>query len=214
MLRLAQFSGGADSLAAIIIMLRMCSGDNIQGLFFDYGQPYVEAEKIAVETLNELLKQKFSNWRGYISHDIGKLQAPEVNEFGGKPIEAYFPIRNFVLATISANFAISLGVQDIITGSKRPMLDLDDPWCFRDTGIEFYNSIQKTLSLATQFDAIPPRFIHPLHLFVTEPKTEALKIIKSAELPLDLIWSCFSAKKTPCGTCHACILLKEAKEKL
>ncbi|TXH10771.1 MAG: hypothetical protein E6R03_15095 [Hyphomicrobiaceae bacterium] len=196
----AHFSGGVDSTAAIILSLQN-SNDGVRGLFIDYGQPYRLAEATSVAALDAQISERFGNWLGYETMQVSSLCTEQ----------DYIPMRNLVLAAMSINYALRIGAERIVTGSKRPFVDETDEWCFRDTGLEFFGAIEKTVEIGSQRGTIVPRFVHPLHNYRNGKKAAALQLIEAQGIDSALLWSCFSNKQEPCGQCHACEEFQKAR---
>lgn len=198
---LCQLSGGFDSVAVFCKLIE--KGEDVIGVFFDLGQPYLEQEKKAVEYVIDHFRNH-ENFKGITTKKI------DINLGGTTENKDYIPVRNLVLGAISANIAISYDINYIAVGNKTLEVREDDPWSFSDCSVEFYKQLSELTSFASENKEI--KFLMPLiESGVPLTKTEVLKIILKSGLDLDKLWSCYENNTKPCGKCFHCQELHAAR---
>lgn len=201
---LSQISGGYDSTTVMIKLLN--EGHQVKGIFFNYGQSYFNSEMESIEYINQLLINEYNNYEG-IEIINTHLQTESSTENSD-----YIPIRNLVLGTLSANYAIANGYEAIAVGNKTLEVRPNDPWSFADCSVEFYEKMTKLINFAAESNNQGLEFIMPLVKSRTEAysKKEVIEIILNSVLDITKLWSCYDDGDIPCGVCYHCLENKEA----
>jgi len=202
---LSQISGGYDSTAVMIKLLN--EGNYVKGIFFNYGQKYYESEKDALLYIDKMLKKTYENYLGYEEVPVN-MQLTRNSD--GSPSD-YIPIRNLVLGTLSANYALSNGYNKIAVGNKTVEVRENDPYSFADCSVSFYKGMSDIVNLASEpGDEI--EFIMPLLKTPTAALTkgDVVTIIHKSVLEFSKLWSCYETNELPCGDCYHCKENKKA----
>ncbi len=199
---IAEVSGGFDSAMSTLLALE--KSDDVHGIFAAYGQPYEEQERSAVHYLKYRFNQ-FPNWRGV--QEV-RLQIATGQSIPGAPAE-YVPIRNLVLASVSLNYAIALGADVVVVGSKSDGVRPDDPYSFKDSCAEFYRAVA---DVATRFseDGRRVEIQQPLKGWT---KGRVLRELNDRGIVLNRLWNCYQSGPDPCGKCYHCREVQMAIEK-
>lgn len=171
-------SGGIDSLAAAHLYQE--NGYNVQGVFFDYGQPAREPEyqhaKIIADALGLPLK----------TYTLPDLSIKSDGEIAGR--NALLIFQTFALEKYSS-YKIILGIHD---GTDYP-----------DCSQLFVDKINHVLDLyagGTIACEAP---------FVNFEKREIIQYAIDERLPIELTYSCENGSNPPCGKCLSCLDRKE-----
>jgi len=169
-------------------------------VFINYGQVYAANEEKAVRYVVDYLK-------GYDGLHKLKVINTEMELKLNIPgvVSDYIPIRNLVLASLTANYAISIGCKTIAVGSKTAEVRPDDPWSFADCSIEFFKKFSDLVTFATE-DKEPFWTIMPL-IVGGKPltKTEVIKVILDSGMDINKLWSCYTDNDVPCWECYHCL---------
>ena len=213
---LCQLSGGYDSVAACIKLLN--EGHEVAGMFFNINQPYLKKEEDAVDYVHDYLKEKYDNWLGAGMRNAHMVLSDPSSD---TPTE-YIPVRNFVLATHSANIAIARGFDAVAVGSKTIEVREGDPYSFADCSVEFYKRVQDLTNFCTEGET-SLQFLMPLvrvvgidrstmhrgEKYSPLSKGEVVQIILDSGMDISKLWTCYGHAYKPCGICYHC---KEAKK--
>lgn len=194
---LSQLSGGFDSVAVLCLLLQKTK---VKGIFFNYGQKYLEEERKAVKYVDSFF-QGNANYLGYEEINVN-MQLTRNND--GSPSD-YIPVRNVVLGALSANYAVANGFNKIAVGNKTTKVRPGDPYSFADCSYEFYSKMSETITFAAETgDNI--EFIMPLlhSPDVAMSKGDVVKAIHDSGLDFNKLWSCYSTGDHPCGECYHC----------
>lgn len=201
-LHLAHLSGGMDSTASALMAL---DKGPTKTIFFSYGQFYGTKERKGVTSVLKRI-DNHPNFKGHLDCHLGLLLTQP-----GQNAD-YIPLRNLVLATVSMNYALSLGAEEIVVGNKTVEIRPDDPWSFKDCTSEFYHDID---CLARKYAETKetPEFWMPLRGWT---KMQVLSYIARQYLWLiSELWSCYQHGEIHCGECYHCrelfAALKEAR---
>lgn len=202
---LVQMSGGYDSTAVAVKLLE--EGNNVYGIFINYGQIYYKQELDAVENLNTYFLEKYKNYKGF---DIINTNIQLSRNKDGSPSD-YIPIRNFVLGSLTANYALSKGYDVIAVGNKTTVVRKNDPWSFSDCSYEFYKRMNEIIDFSTE-EGDSVKFIMPLLIDETTSltKSDIINIINNSGVNFNILWSCYHNSKLPCGVCYHCLENKKA----
>ena len=207
----AEFSGGADSAAAVIIAKEKWPHSEIWPIFVDYGQVYVKQEKERAIYLSQKLNT--------IPIKLVKIDSlfTMKKDFTGLS-GVYTPLRNMLLLSVSASYANMIGAETILTGSKGMVKVEGDPYSYYDSTVPFYKMMEAVINYCNE-EKTSPISVNPI---LTENRTakmlklEVYSILKSYGIGKNETWSCFTP--TPegleCGTCHNCKAKTLAYKKL
>ncbi len=198
-------SGGQDSATCLAWALKKFK--NIHAITFDYGQIHkteIKSAKKLAKIVNIPIKiyktdlfQKFTK-NSLLNKEI-EIKTPK-----NKLPSTFVPGRNLVFLSIAAIYARQMNIKTIITGVCQT-----DFSGYPDCRDEFIKSLQKTLSLAMNFDF---KIETPL-MWLTKAETVKLMAqLNQLEL-LKYSHSCYKGTRPACGKCPACKLrLKGFKE--
>ena len=179
-------SGGLDSYVAYFEAVRRFGADEVEGLFIDYGQPYLKRERSAINAL-------FSPWNvRKISVPLVELQrrpTPEDPEIYG---------RNLLLAFYGSLLAKRVWLSSLESEVQvRP-----GTW---DHGPIFSHAASSLFSLI--FQSVRPETIVESP-WADKTKSQvlsyALNDLNLHENGLNLTVSCYAGSALPCGECKAC----------
>lgn len=207
-----QCSGGFDSAAVMCFCVAEYKTHRLIPHFFDYGQPYAEQEQRAAEYVRDELAKGCNRIEPLF---VTRCELPRAELKSD-----YFPLRNLVLASLSASLAVARGAEMVAVGSKTTSLRENDAWCFADCTSDFYEQVTKTISEGSERELKAPRIIRPLvaHDYTPQakalPKSAVLRLIESFGLKFERLWNCYRAQSEPCGECYHCLELEKAKKEL
>lgn len=175
-------SGGLDSVTLLYDLKQQ--GHNVHCLLCDYKQRHVQ----------ELL---FA--RGHCRR-LGVLYSTrELPELGGLTDESWVvPFRNAVLISVAVNLAVKANADTVTIGCNA-----DDAKMFPDCRKTFIDPMNKVVK-ACGYD------IEICAPYLGWMKWKIAAHAQEMGVPSNEIWSCYRGGTKPCGTCPACIKLKEA----
>ena len=206
-------SGGLDSVVSLASVKD--SIDIKLALIFNYGQRAFEREYKAVKSIcnhysieNELVNL---DWLEKITstslvnkeenlpvYDQDKLDSEmAVLESSAKSV--WVPNRNGVMLNIAAAYADSYLYDYVVFGANK-----EESVTFPDNSIKYAESMTKAFSFSTS------NKVEVLAPLAFKTKEEIVDIALSLEVPLSLLWSCYSSKEFHCGECESCNRLKRA----
>jgi 7-cyano-7-deazaguanine synthase len=211
----ALLSSGLDS--SVALAMAIADGyEVVLALTFDYGQKAATREILHAGWLcdyfkipHRTLKVPFlaeAKKSGLLKGDSSStLPAPNLKEldnpdFLKKSSEAvWVPNRNGVFIEIASCLAEQLSANHVIVGFNR-----EEAMTFPDNSDSYREAINHALSFST---ANRVKVISP-----TSPlnKIEIVKVARTLQFPLDLIWSCYDDVSKMCGKCESCMRLKRA----
>lgn len=214
---LVVFSGGQDSVTCLYWAIKKFGKEGLEAITFDYGQRHrVElecaaricqalgiAQKIVnLESLSTLSKNALT------SHDV-KLDT--MGGFQNLP-SSFVPGRNALFLTMAAAFAAPQGCKDIVIGVCQT-----DYSGYPDCRLEFIDSMQKSLSLAMDFEFkihTPLMFLNKAETFVLARELGCLDVV------LEESNTCYLGDREHrhdwgygCGHCPACELRKNGYQR-
>lgn len=206
-------SGGLDSVVSLAVSLDSC---NIKlALFFNYGQRSCEREFEAVKNICKYYKILYKlvniDWlRDITSTSLVKItnKLPEYTmeeldtsqeKLKKSAKSVWVPNRNGVMLNIAAAFAESMNCDTLIFGANA-----EEATTFPDNSLEYVNSLTDALSYST---ANSVKVLAPL---VQKNKTEIIQEAIKINVPLHLLWSCYSNQERHCGHCESCVRLHRA----
>ena len=170
---LVLMSGGIDSTACAHFFQQR--GDQVKGVFVDYGQPASDAELVAVNGLTQ-----------YLGVPLSVLSFKSSLEFGPGEIVG----RNAFLV-----FASLMGIQPrggIIS------LGIHSGTSYYDCGPDF---IERMSNVVQSYSGGRLQIYCP---FLLEPKSTVLRYARFAGIPINLTYSCELGTVPPCGRCLSC----------
>ena len=202
-------SGGLDSVVLTNHIKKVEKIEDIELLFFNYGQRCFEEELFCVKKLAENLNIKFKiidmKWLGEISTSlINKNKKTGKDEI----IKWYVPCRNSLflfsaLAHAESEFLSKEIKSNIYIGIKH-----EGELSFKDTTPKFLEKVNEFIIECVQkgdYKIIAP--------FINKDKEDIINLSKKLEVPLELTYSCYigSGKKdlTHCGKCAGCLARKK-----
>lgn len=194
-------SGGLDSLVSLGLT------QNVKlALTFDYGQKAAQLEIKSSENIC-----KFYN----IEHKIIKLdwlkQITNTSLVSEKTIpdglepslenakNVWVPNRNGLFLNIAGAYADSEGYDFILIGANK-----EEGQTFPDNTKEFIDRANKLFEFST---LKKPKILAPL---INCSKNDIVKLALEKEIPLNLLYSCYSGQVKHCGVCESCVRLKNA----
>lgn len=116
---------------------------------------------------------------------------------GVRPPEGYVPARNLVFYAVASYFAEVYGADLLLGGHVQT--DRDG---FPDATPAFFHAIERLVNRVQSKDDRSLRVCLP---FLEKTKGEVVKLALELQVPLDLTWSCYYDRATPCGRCESCV---------
>lgn len=166
-------SGGIDSMACAHFFQRR--GDNVSGVFVDYGQSAAVAERRAVDQVTKHLGIALSilSFKAGLDYGLGEVVGRNA-----------FLVFASLMGVQPRTGVISLGIH---TGTS-----------YYDCGADFIGQIGDVVQSYSggRLNVYCP--------FLLEPKSTIYQYAKFAGLPLDLTYSCEVGTVPSCGRCLSC----------
>lgn len=203
-------SGGLDS--AVTLAEASLLFEKVIALTFNYGQKAASKEFEASKALAEHYKAEHhvidlpwfgellpkamdakagNNWTGPASTDEGFYEAEPV----------WVPNRNGVFLNIAAAFAEANEFQYIAFGANA-----EEGEAFPDNTREYRYKLEDALALST---------LNKVEVFCPVGEWTKARMVQRAleiKLPLELVWSCYTAEEKQCGKCPSSVRFKNALE--
>ena len=209
---IALLSGGLDSATAAAIAKK--KGHEVLGLSFNYGQRHIRELKAAVAIANylnlaehQIIDVDLSTWGGSSLTDLNK-RIPNKGVKANLIPNTYVPGRNTVFIAIGLSMAEAVGANQIVLGINA--MDYSGyPDC-RPDYIEAYQSLANLSNKAGR-EGKGIKLWAPL---INLEKTEILKEALNLNVPVEMTWSCYSEKDSPCGVCDSCRIRDAALKKI
>ena len=201
-------SGGLDSLVSLGVSKEEYNID--LALTFDYGQNPVKYEieasrkisehygiehrVIELPFLKEITKNAFvgGGTNNLPTEDLGTKESAEA---------VWIPNRNGLFLNIAASFADAQNYTHIIFGANKT-----EGKTFSDNTKEFVSGINEEFKYSTLKGV---QVVAPL---IDYDKIEIVKTAIENNIPLELVYSCYSDGEKNCGVCESCRHLKSALE--
>jgi len=178
------FSGGLDSYAALISVLKAYNRERVKVVFCDLEQTYYQKEYEAVKKLCEIHGLSDSLVIDDSLFNIGKFEEKDAN----------IPLRNLFLMSVAALHIESdfgtIVIQNIQKGETGP-----------DRNIDFNVDVSSIISRGLE------KAVFIVSPFENKTKQEIVKyLIENLVEPLTIFHtvSCFSPEEGHCGECPAC----------
>jgi 7-cyano-7-deazaguanine synthase len=191
-------SGGMDS-TTLLWWMREQGISNIHTVSIDYGQRH-RVELDASRTL--------SASGGAVSHKVISL---DLTQIGGSPltdkalavptaeddrqISTVVPYRNMLFVTAAAAYGEQISISDLFISPVK-----DDSAAYRDCRREFYDALERSLSLGATHDTTA-RIHTP---FVDWSKADVIAEGLKLSVPYDQTHTCYEGTRPACGRCDAC----------
>ena len=111
--------------------------------------------------------------------------------------EGYVPARNLVFYAVASYYAEVCGADLLLGGHVQT--DRDG---FPDATPAFFHAIERLIN-SVQWRG--DRVLRVCLPFLEKSKGEVVKLALELQVPLDLTWSCYYDRGTPCGRCESCV---------
>ena len=199
-------SGGLDSLVSLGLAKEKYNVS--MALTFDYGQKSAFQE---IETSENICKYYNIehvvlklDWLKAITKTalVSENDVPTGNDLENSMESAkkvWVPNRNGLFLNIAGSYADSFDYQYILIGANK-----EEAATFPDNTQEFISAVNNEFEYST---LVKPKVIAPL---INSDKNDIVKKALDAELPLELIRSCYQNSQGHCGKCESCVRLKNA----
>lgn len=210
-------SGGPDSVCYLAKWL--AKGCNARALTFAYGQKgwkEVEVSRKILARLSELSRQR--GWGAVLEHKVIDLEGlselwtgAQLTDERVEISESYerslvVPIRNVVMLSIAAAYALSRGAKIVIYGAQ-----LDDVKPIEGSWEPRYPDCSPECSLSLQASINICHFRGERGLEIWSPAREGMRkkdLLKECHATIgDLLfetWSCYRSLEAHCGVCESC----------
>jgi len=205
-------SGGMDSTTLFAYILE--EGWTLYPLSIDYGQKHSAAEITSATRIWARYQHKYKEKKvgdlKIFNFDLSQIGYSaltdkdwEVPEEMKDQIQTVVPFRNTILATLAAACGESLDLNPITIFMTPVKEDFE---AYRDCRREFYDSLEKTLSLGSTH-GVKVEIKTP---FIYMTKKEIVALGTKLAVPYRLTHSCYKGLRPACGKCPACIERLEA----
>lgn len=194
-------SGGIDSATALYLTRE--ETDDVYSINMVYTQSYdSEAEAAGKLAAAAHVKEHLTVYLPFFKDiETRYHQTPSA-----RISPAYVPARNTVFYGVAAAYAEAIGATRIVFGSNA-----DDASELPDARPEFIRLMTEVISVGTRSgnEGRKVEIVNPLIIY---SKVEALKLALKLKVPLELTWSCYEDRATPCGICRGCSMRLKAFE--
>ena len=207
-------SGGLDSVVTAHFVKKKLKYENIEIIFFNYGQRSIKKERIASKKCSRDIGAKFREIRldylkemlrcslmGNIKNESKSDLENGLSDTKKESDKWYVPCRNMIFAvncfSISEARSANGEKWDLFVGFKN---EGKEP--FPDTTAKFVNRINSLNAIASKSKS---RLFAPM---IRKDKEDIIKIGRKLDVDLALTYSCYESKKEHCGKCLACRLRK------
>ena len=193
-------SGGLDSVVSLALGKELY---NISlALTFDYGQRAVAREIQAAKKICDFygIEHKIIklDWLKDITH-TALVSDNELPKGEGHAKEVWVPNRNGLFLNIAGAFADGEDYDYILIGANK-----EEAETFSDNTKNFIEKVNSEFEYSTLKH---PKIVAPL---INHDKNDIVKLALKNNVPLDLIYSCYSSTEKHCGECESCVRLKKA----
>lgn len=196
-------SGGLDS--PTVLAYALDHGYKVFPLSFDYGQRHARevqsSEKICSYYGLELKKITINLRQIGGSALTDDIEVPErgIDSIDGSVPVTYVPARNTIFISLAAAYGEVIKAGTIFIGANA--IDYSG---YPDCRPEFYNAMEKTLNLGTEYGIESGFKINVPLQYLT--KADIVKLGRKLGVPYRLTWSCYNGREKACGRCDSCIL--------
>ncbi len=208
-------SGGQDS-ATCLFWAKREFGDDVHTLTFDYGQRHVIelecAEKLSKKYARTHRLLPVTSLKDLANNALtdGNIKIKKDGGFQGLP-STFVPGRNALFLNLAAAYAAPRGMRDLVIGTCET-----DYSGYPDCRKEFIDSMQKSLSLAMDFDFhihTPLMFLSKGQTFKLADELGALKeVVENTHTCYEGNHKDLHAWGYGCGECPACELRRRGFE--
>jgi 7-cyano-7-deazaguanine synthase len=201
---LVVFSGGQDSATCLVDAIYRY--DEVFAISFYYGQKHTK-EITSQYQITRLLQKRYPNiFKKHIKVEID-IPSPStltstMQEFNPYPEfpNTFVPLRNMILLTLAASYAIAQKCQVILTG-----VNAIDYSGYPDCRPEFLNKLREAVwaALGKEGDSVPD-IIAPL---IAKNKTQIVEHAMHTPLGKDILaltHTCYNNQYPPCMQCDSC----------
>jgi 7-cyano-7-deazaguanine synthase len=196
-------SGGLDS--PTVLAYAIGHGYSVYPLSFDYGQRHIKELKSS-RAICDYYKLKLKLIKIDMRQIGGSALTDDINvpERGIENIEneipvTYVPARNTIFLSLAAAYAETINASSLFIGANA--IDYSG---YPDCRPDFFNSMEKTLNLGTEYGIEHGFKIKVPLQFLT--KADIVKLGRRLHVPYRLTWSCYKGGQKACGKCDSCIL--------
>ncbi|WMT51027.1 MAG: 7-cyano-7-deazaguanine synthase QueC [Ferroplasma sp.] len=196
-------SGGLDS--PTVLAYALDHGYRVFPLSFDYGQRHARevqsSEKICSYYGLELKKVNINLRQIGGSALTDDIEVPErgIDSIDGSIPVTYVPARNTIFISLAAAYGEVIGAGTIFIGANA--IDYSG---YPDCRPDFYNAMERTLNLGTEYGIEKGFKINVPLQYLT--KADIVKLGRKLGVPYKLTWSCYNGREKACGRCDSCIL--------
>jgi 7-cyano-7-deazaguanine synthase len=199
-------SGGLDS--ALNLALAARDGKASLALTMRYGQRAESPELLAAERLANHYGARWKSldvsWLGEVNptsltRKDHVLPRPHLNELDSMEISnrsakaVWVANRNGLFLNVAAAYAEALNENEVFVGFNR-----EEAATFPDNSAAFMEALNKSLSFSTMNQVKIASYT------LDWDKSEIMAQAVAANLPLDLVWSCYEAGPDRCWQCESC----------
>jgi 7-cyano-7-deazaguanine synthase len=192
-------SGGIDSATALYLTRQEPVEIFTMNMVYEEGY---DSEAEASKRLADAggVKKHFSIYLPFFKHIEGLYHPPKSQVVSS----AYVPARNIVFYGVAAAYAETLAAERIVFGSNA-----DDAKELPDASQTFIQAVNDLIRIGTRtgIEGGSIRIVNPL---IGHSKVEVLKWAVRLGVPLEMTWSCYENRKTPCGKCRGCLTRSKA----
>lgn len=209
----ALLSGGLDSIVSMAVLQQEYSFK--KAVLFNYGQKAYKNELKAVQQIcahyDMSLKVIELSWLKEITTTSLVNTNSELPEYTQQNLDqsleaiqnsakaVWVPNRNGVMLNIAAAFAESMGAKYVVFGANA-----EEATTFPDNTKEYADQLTEAFAYST---ANKVNVLAPL---ADKTKTEIVALAIDKQVPLQYVWSCYTANNAHCGTCESCARLQRA----
>jgi len=148
------------------------------------------------------VKEHFSVYLPFFKHLEGLYHPPQSQVVS----QAYVPARNVVFYGVAAAYAEALDAERIVFGSNA-----DDARELPDASQSFIQAMNELIRIGTR-TGVEGGSIEIVNPLIEYSKVEVLKLAVRLGVPLEMTWSCYENRVTPCGKCRGCVTRLRAFE--
>ncbi len=196
---LVSFSGGADSITLLYKAIALYGKENVQPMYFHYGQRHAPGEQEAVKALSDKLGLNTLHFKFDLTQ-FGRSALTDIDidvpaQSEGRQGITVVPYRNSFFILHAAAYAVTHDFDIIALGST-----FEDLAEYPDCRPEFFSAMLTTLRLGDRH--------HHIELWTPYANVRKKDVIAEGldmEVPYEWSWTCYIGKwNYPCRICDAC----------
>ncbi len=196
---LVSFSGGADSITLLYKAIALHGKENVQPVYFHYGQQHAPGEQEAVKVIDDLLGLDTLHFKFDLTQ-FGRSALTDPNIAVPAQSEknqgiTVVPYRNSFFLLHAAAYAVTHDFDIIAVGST-----FEDLAEYPDCRPAFFDAMEVALRLGDRF--------HQLRIWAPYLDVRKKDVIAEGldmEVPYKWTWTCYLGKwDCPCRICDAC----------